>query len=180
MSYIQRIATPADKSAIALLWKAFIEVRSLNDPTLTPTPGFDYERYVENLLSKPLSYCFVLESGGELVGFLFTYIYDEAPPPNLPEGLNILEKPFKPRRVGSVLGLYVQEQHRKLETIKLLVDAALVQAEALKVTDIDVSIGAEQEGIHALLARLGFTKATVQYVKHYEVIETHLPSLHPN
>ncbi|WP_179047120.1 hypothetical protein [Nostoc sp. TCL26-01] len=28
MSYIQRIATPVDKCAIALLWKAFIEVRS--------------------------------------------------------------------------------------------------------------------------------------------------------
>jgi ribosomal protein S18 acetylase RimI-like enzyme len=180
LSYIPRIATPEDKSMIAPLWKAFMEARSQNDPTLILTPGFDYERYIENLLLKPLSYCFLLETAGELVGFLFTYIYDEAPPPNLPEGLNILEKPFKPRRVGSVLGLYVQEKHRNLETIKLLVDAALVKAESLKVTDIDLSIGAEQTGIHALLEKLGFTKATVQYVKHYAVIRTDLPSLDPS
>jgi hypothetical protein len=34
MSYIQRIATLSDVSAIAPLWKAFAEVRSQVDPSM--------------------------------------------------------------------------------------------------------------------------------------------------
>jgi hypothetical protein len=33
---------------------------------------------------------------------------------------------------------YVQELHRKLETIKLLIDVATKKAESFKITDIDV------------------------------------------
>jgi hypothetical protein len=105
MSYSQRIATLEDISAIAPLWKAFAEARSLADQSMPIIPDFDYERYVAYQLGKPLSFCFVLEYEEELVGFISMYLYDEAPPPNLPSDLEVLENPFKPRRVGAVLGL---------------------------------------------------------------------------
>jgi hypothetical protein len=179
MSYIQRIATLEDISAIAPLWKAFAEARSLADPLSMPLiRDFDYERYVADQLAKPLSFCFVLESEKELVGFISIYLYDEAPPSDLPSDLEILNNPFKPRRVGAVLGLYVQELHRKIETIKLLIDAATKKAESLKITDIDVLVSQDQTGVHALLEKTGFTKSAVQYTKHYEINETNLPSLH--
>jgi len=181
MSYIQRIATLEDISAIAPLWKAFAEARSLADPLSMPLiRDFDYERYVADQLAKPLSFCFVLESEKELVGFISIYLYDEAPPSDLPSDLEILNNPFKPRRVGAVLGLYVQELHRKIETIKLLIDAATKKAESLKITDIDVLVSQDQTGVHALLEKTGFTKSAVQYTKHYEINETNLPSLHPH
>jgi GNAT superfamily N-acetyltransferase len=173
MSYVQRLATTDDISAIAPLWRAFTEARSQADPTLMLKPDFDYEQYVGMLLAKPSSYCFVseyLSDDGDrsIIGFLLAYIYDENPRPNLPPELTTLEKPFKPRLVSSVVGLYVQEKHRHLDTIKQLVNAALTKAEELKITDIDILISAQETGIHALLERAGFTKAMVQYVKHYQ------------
>lgn len=180
MTYIQRIATSEDTNAIAPLWKAFAEARSLADPLSMPLiPDFDYERYVAYQLTKPLSFCFVLEYEKELVGFISIYLYDEAPPPDLPSDFEILDNPFKPRRVGAVLGLYVQESHRKRETIELLIDAATKKAESFKITDIDVLVSKDQTGVHALLEKTGFTKSAVQYTKHYEINETNLPSLHP-
>ena len=181
MVYTQRIATLDDANAIAPLYKAFAEARSLADPFSMPIiPDFDYERYVAYQLAKSLSFCFVVEYEKELVGFISIYLYDEAPPTDLPSDLEILDNPFKPRRVGAVLGLYLQELHRKLETIKLLIDAATKKAESFKITDIDVLVSKDQTGVHALLEKTGFTKSAVQYTKHYEINETNLPSLHPH
>jgi ribosomal protein S18 acetylase RimI-like enzyme len=179
MSYIQRIATLSDISAIAPLWKAFVEARSQADSSMRLKTEFDYERYVTYQLKKPLSFGFLLEYAEEIVGFLFIYIYDETPPPQL-SALEMLENPFVPRRVGAVLGLYVQEAHRKPSTINLLIEAAIAKAEELKVTDIDLLISIEQTGIHALLERFGFTKAAIQYTKHYDITDNNLPNLRPS
>ena len=185
MAYSQRLATPEDRRKLALLWRDFASQRAQADPSLRLKPDFDYERYVKEQLKKALSYGFVLEYGKEnstsqeIVGFLFAYVYDEAPPTTVTEEWDLLEGPFRPRRVGSVLGLYVVEEHRQLEAIQLLVEAAMGKAEELKITDIDLLISREQAGIQALLERGGFTKAAIQYTKHYEVLETDLPSLHP-
>ncbi|MFM7577809.1 MAG: GNAT family N-acetyltransferase, partial [Microcystaceae cyanobacterium] len=140
---------------------------------------FDYERYVAAQLSKPFSFGFLLEYAEEIVGFLFIYIYDETPPPHISE-LELLENPFVPRRVGAVLWMYVQESHRKPSTITLLTEAAIAKAEELKVTDIDLLVSIDQTGIHALLERFGFTKAAIQYTKHYDINETNLPDLRPS
>jgi hypothetical protein len=94
--------------------------------------------------------------------------------------LELLENPFVPRRVGAVLGMYVEESHRKPSTITLLTEAAIAKAEELKVTDIDLLISIDQTGIHALLERFGFTKAAIQYTKHYDITETNLPDLRPS
>ncbi|NER36009.1 MAG: hypothetical protein F6J93_18830 [Oscillatoria sp. SIO1A7] len=197
LSYSDRLATPEDARAIAPLWEAFAKERAAADPSMVIKPNFDFEQYVGERLEQPLCYCWVLECSNSeaealpdrsagaaaIVGCLFVYFYDEAPPPNLPEEMreeSDRESPFAPRRVGSVLGLYVHPEHRQPENIKMLADAALGKAEDMKVTDIDLLIGADQTGIQALLQRAGFTKAAVQYVKHYDVpVETELPSLHP-
>lgn len=177
--YHQRLATPEDAKAIAPLWKAFSEARSQVDPSMNLKPDFDYEGYVGYQVKKPLSFGFVLEYEQQIVGFLFTYVYDEAPPPQI-SALEMWENPFIPRRVGAVLGMYVKEKHRKLETINLLIEAAIVKAEELIVTDIDLLISIDQTGIHALLERFGFTKAAIQYTKHYDIIESNLPNLRPS
>lgn len=89
----------------------------------------------------------------------------------------MLENPFVPRRVGAVLGMYVQESHRKPATISFLTEAAIAKAEELKVTDIDLLVSIDQTGIHALLERFSFTKAAIQYTKHYDITGTNLPNL---
>ncbi|HAZ44421.1 MAG TPA: hypothetical protein DCZ55_08010 [Cyanobacteria bacterium UBA11371] len=195
--YTHRLATPEDAKSIAPLMSAFAQERESVDPSMLLKPNYDFEQYVAYQLSKPLSYCWVLEyNDGEtelktIVGFFFTYTYDETPPASLPEELRQyqqLENPFQPRRVGSVLGLYVQPKHRKPDAIAQragwhiaqLIEAGIQTAENLKVTDIDVLVSAEQTGIHALLERLGFHKAAVQYTRHYQIpTDGELPSLHP-
>ena len=177
--YHQRLATPEDAIKIAPLWQAFVEARLQADPSMQFKAKFDYERYVTAQLNKPFSFGFLLEYAGEIIGFLFIYVYDETPPPQISE-LELLENPFIPRRVGAVLGMYVQESHRKPSTITLLIEAAIAKVEELKVTDIDLLISIDQTGIHALLERFGFTKAAIQYTKHYDIKETNLPNLRPS
>ncbi len=184
MPYTHRLATIEDAKAIAPLMSAFAEERESADPSMILKPKYDFEQYVAYQLTKPLSFCWVLEDTNKtIVGFFFAYTYDEKPPATLPEELRQhqeRENPFQPRRVGSVLGLYVQPEHRHPEAIKQLIEAGIQQAESLKVTDIDVLISAEQTGIQSLLERLGFQKAAVQYTRHYDMaIDTELPSLHP-
>ena len=188
MTYTQRLANLEDAKAIAPLMAAFAQERESADPSMLIKPNFDFEKYVAHLLDKPLSLCYVLESSPQtdkktIIGCLFIYFYNEAPPPNLPENLtqqHELENPFQPRRVGSVLGLYVKPEHRHPEAIKLLADAGIQHAEKMKVTDIDLLIAADQTGIQALLQRAGFTKAAVQYTRHYDIpTSAQLPSLHP-
>jgi len=177
--YHQRLATSEDAIKIAPLWQAFVEARSQADPSMRFKAKFDYQRYVTAQLNKPFSFGFLLEYAEKIVGFLFIYIYDETPPPQISE-LELLENPFVPRRVGAVLGMYVQEPHRKPATITLLTEAAIAKAEELKVTDIDLLISIDQTGIHALLERFGFTKAAIQYTKHYDITGTNLPNLRPS
>jgi hypothetical protein len=111
------------------------------------------------------------------------YFYDEAPPPHQPESLmdrHNFGHPLKPRRVGSVLGIYIQEEHRLPDNVKLLVNTALKKAEDMKVTDIDVVISEDQTGMQALVTRLGFTKVATQYIRRFTISDnTELPSLYP-
>ena len=177
--YRQRLATPDDSINIVPLWQAFVEARALADSTMRVKDKFDYKRYITNQINKPFSFCFLLEHARKIVGFLFIYIYDETPPPQFSE-LELLENPFAPRRVGAVLGMYIEEAHRKHSTITLLIDAAISKSRELKVTDIDLLISIEQTGIHAMVERYGFTKAAIQYTKHFDIEGTDLPDLHPS
>jgi hypothetical protein len=175
--YHQRLARPEDAIAIAPLWRDFAQRRSEADPSINLKPDFDYEGYVGYQLKKPLSFGFVLEYEQQIVGFLFTYVYDETPPPQI-SALEMWENPFIPRRVGAVLGMYVKEKHRKPDTINLLIKAAIAKAEELKVSDIDLLISIDQQGIQVLLERLGFVKAAIQYTKHFNISDKNLPNLH--
>jgi hypothetical protein len=177
--YRQRLAAPDDSINIAPLWQAFVEARSLADSSIRVRDNFDYKRYLTNQINKPFSFCFLLEYTGRIVGFLFIYIYDETPPPQISE-LELLENPFAPRRIGAVLGMYIEKPHRKYSTITLLIEAAITKSMELKVSDIDLLISIEQTGIHALMERYGFTKSAIQYTKHYNIEGTDLPDLHPS
>ena len=190
MPYSHRLATTADATAIAPLWAAFAEERASVDPSMAIKPNFDFEKYVTYQLEKPLSFCWVLEHYTEeepklktIVGCIFIYFYDEAPPDNIPPEMiaeHEIENPFVPRRVGSVLGMYVRPEHRKPEAIKLIADASISKAEEMQISDIDLLIGADQTGMQALLQRAGFTKTAVQYTRHYQIETTpDLPNLHP-
>ncbi|MGK7888514.1 MAG: N-acetyltransferase family protein [Leptolyngbyaceae cyanobacterium] len=186
--YSQRIATVEDAAKVAPLWQAFAQKRTQVDPSMRLKLGYEFEQYISYQLQRPFSFFFLLELGGdeisspkEIVGCFAIYFYDEAPPPELDGIDDFMESPFQPRRVGAVLGLYIEEDHRQPHTIKLLVDGAIAKAEELKVTDIDVLVSAEQTGVQKLLERHGFTKSAVQYSRHYQITETEpLPSLHPN
>lgn len=179
MSYTQRIANADDQAKLASLWRLFAMERQLADPTMLVKTDYDFSRYVGYQLSRPLSFCFILESEREIVGFLAIYFYDESPPPQLAGELEIFESPFVPRRVGAVLGLYVDKKHQQPAPIKLLINAALMKAEELKVTDLDLLVSIEQSGLHALLKRYGFAESAVQYTRHFQVPGGNLPSLHP-
>ena len=174
--YHQRLATLHDASTIAVLWEAFLKERERQDTSLLLKSQFDYESYVKQKLTSPSIYGFLLEYGDDkqIVGFLFVYYQDETPNLGWEVGL---DSPFQSRRLGGAIGLYVQEKHRKPEAITILIEAALSLAEQLKITDIDLQISIEQVGVHRLLERLGFSKTAIQYVKHYEITESDLPSL---
>lgn len=179
MTYTQRLATGTDLRSLASLWQCFVLEREKADPSTRCRSDFDYLAYVNHRLQQPLSFCYVLEHNNDLVGFLDIYFYDEAPPPQAPLELSILENPFLPRRIAAVLGMYVQPSHQQPQTIKLLTDAALNKAAELKVSDIDLLVSEDQKGIHALLSRYGFTRAAVQFTKHFDVSGDDLPNLHP-
>ena len=188
--YITRLATIADRTQIAPLWKAFAQERVKRDSSVQIKPDFDFVEYVGQQIQKPLSFCYVVEHCLEsssaqktIVGFLHTYAYDEAPSANRsPVFLQQHHQanPFTYRRVGTVMGLYIEEEHRRLEVINQLVEAAMQRAETLKLTDINISASVEQVSLHKLLKRLGFSQTVVQYQKHYEYSPTdNLPDLHP-
>lgn len=158
---------------------------------------FPYETYIEQQLAKDLVFCWLLENVSELsnnegnfgdrtfeIGFLLGRYHDESPPPNLSQNLldrHRINHPYQYRRVASVLALYVEPKHRNPEAIGLLVDAALQHAESMKVTDIDLMVGAQLSGLQSLLERLGFTRTAVQYTRHYNLPDgIELPNLHPS
>jgi ribosomal protein S18 acetylase RimI-like enzyme len=191
-TYTHRLATADDAAELAPLWQAFAQERVAADPSMKLKPDFNFQHYILRQLELPLSFGWVLEHHPQenpsdeqtsIVGCIFVYFYDEAPPPGLPPEMLVeheLDNPFQPRRVGSVLGMYVQPEHRQSENIKRLADAALQQAADMQVSDIDILVSAEQTGIQALLQRAGFSKAAVQYTKHFEIANNpELPSLHP-
>ncbi|TAF52280.1 MAG: GNAT family N-acetyltransferase [Oscillatoriales cyanobacterium] len=187
MTYTHRLATPDDAPAIAPLWEIFAHDRAAIDPALQLKPDFDYLQYIQRQLQRPHTHTWILQTNtNEIVGCLIVYCYDEAPPPNLPAEFQEeqeLDNPFLQRRVGSVLGLYIQPEHRNPTAIQLLTNAALAQAEEIGVSDIDILTSSDQTGIHTLLERAGFTKAAVQYCRHYnldgreDLISLHIP--HP-
>lgn len=187
MSYTHRLATLEDATAITPLWQAFATERAAANPSMVVKPNFDFLKYVTHQLNKPLTFCWVLEhqtnNQKTIVGCLFLFFYNEAPPPNLPPELieqHEIENPFLPRRICTALGLYIEPPHRQPAAIKQLIDAGIQQAEAMQVTDIDLMIAADQTGIQALLERAGFTKSAVQFTRHYSIpTNIELPSLHP-
>lgn len=186
MIYQQRLATTKDAKVLSSLYKSFIEERvqreaGKSQPQLSQIKSdFNYLQYIEYQLKQPNHFCFILEekNTSELVGFLLTYAYDESPPPDLEINVPFLENPFKPRRIGSVIGLYVKSEHRQPDNIYLLVETAIAKAKDLKLTDIELLIDVEEKGVQALLKRAGFLPTAIQYSKHFEVDKTDLPSLH--
>ncbi|NET58409.1 MAG: GNAT family N-acetyltransferase [Symploca sp. SIO2E6] len=187
MTYTHRLATTSDTTAVATLWQAFAQDRAKVDPSMVVKPDFNYTKYMARQLANPLTYAWVLlhESDAQttIVGCMIIYFYDEAPPLYLPQEMleeHLVDNPFVSRRVGSVLGLYIKPEHRQPEAIKLLTNAAIAKAEEMKVNDIDLLISADQTGMQAFVQKSGFTKAAVQYTKHYQVPDNDsLPSLHP-
>lgn len=180
MAYHQRLAKLGDTKAIALLYQKFIQERVEADSSMKLKSEYDWEHYIEYQLKQRNHYCFLLESPEEkgIVGFLLAYAYDETPPPPLPDNFPLLQNPFQPRRIGSVIGLYIEPNHRKLETINLLVQKAIAKAQELKLTDIELLINIEQKVIQNILARNGFKATAIQYSRHFTVTDTDLPSLH--
>lgn len=179
MPYRSKLATLEEVDEISHLWEKFTFHRAQINPSMKVKPNFDFRRYAQYQLNKSHRYCFILEhylnENGEIkkiVGFIFTYIYDEAAPQNLP--LDLLEEieiqtPFLPRKVGSVLGLYVEQEHRGIG-IKTLIESALKKAEELQITDLDLLISEDQKSLQDFLSknkRYGFTRSAVQYIKHY-------------
>ncbi|MBP0030909.1 MAG: hypothetical protein J7529_21305 [Roseofilum sp. Guam] len=186
MSYTCRLATLEDVAEIAPLWAKFAHEREMADPALSIKSDFNFQAYIVQQLKRPLSYGWVLEdtqNAPSIVGCLLVYCYDEAPPPDLPlewQSEHKLNNPFKPRRVGSVLGLYIEPECRNPQTIQLLTDAALDKAYEMKVSHLDILVSAQQTGMQAFLNRSGFTKAAVQYTRELAIIdEGELPSLYP-
>jgi hypothetical protein len=188
MSYIHRLATLTDVSAITPLLSAFFQERVTADPSLTIKSDYDFSQYLTHQLKKSNSFCLVLEDqqgsySSEIVGFFLFFAYDESPPNQLADNLRQQcekESPFVPRRVGSTIGMYLHPEHRQPQAIQQLVLAGIDCVEQLKVNDIDVLISSEQTGIQALLERLGFVKAAVQYTRHYNIpTSQNLPNLHP-
>lgn len=188
MTYTPRFASLEDASAIAPLFSAFAQERTIADPSLTIKSNYDFVQYVTYQLQKSNYFCLVLEtkqvdSKPKIVGFFFFFAYDEAPPTSLPD--NLLrqyeqESPFVSRRVGSSIGLYLEPEYREPQAIQQLVLAGIECIEQLKVNDLDVLISHEQTGIQALLERLGFVKSAVQYTRHYNIpVGSDLPPLYP-
>ncbi|MDJ0510465.1 MAG: GNAT family N-acetyltransferase [Crocosphaera sp.] len=174
--YYQRRANLDDAAAIAPLWMAFLKERSQHDLSMILKPDFDYLSYVKQKLDSASIYTFVLEEGENkhIVGFLSTYFHDEAPALDY-EGIG--DNPFQPRRIGGAIGMYVQPEHRQPQAIAQLVEEGLKLAQKLKITDFDLLISMEQTGVHKLLERFGFTKAAIQYTKHYDISESELETL---
>ncbi|MDY7005791.1 MAG: hypothetical protein SWX82_18150 [Cyanobacteriota bacterium] len=149
-------------------------------------PDFDFTEYVTFQITKPHSYCYLLEYHQEnqttIVGCLFIYFYDENPPSYLDEQYrpqHELENPFIPRRVGSILGMYLDPEHRDPKAIQILAKAGVDKAEEMKVTDIDLLVCAEQTGMHALLKKWGFKQQAFQFTKNYTIDpKEELPDLH--
>jgi ribosomal protein S18 acetylase RimI-like enzyme len=169
------------------LWQAFAQSRLEADPSLALRPNFDFKTYVARQLQKPLTFCWVLEHEAEsetqIVGFFAAYCYDEGPPADLPPELleqHLLEQPFEPRRVGSVLALYLDPNHRDPRNVKRLVLAGMAMAREQKLSHIDLHIFTHLTGHQALLERMGFVKSALNYTYTFDLArETTLPSLHP-
>ncbi len=184
--YTQRLATLDDVTTVAPLWKALVHSREHLDPAMQVKPDFDFTEYVTFQITKPHSYCFLLEyhqnNQTTIVGCLFVYFYDENPAPYLDEQYrpqHELENPFIPRRVCSILGMYLDPEHRDPKAIQILAKAGIDKAEEMKVTDIDLLVCAEQTGMQALLKKWGFKQQAFQFCKHYTIdSQEELPDLH--
>lgn len=185
--YRQRLASLNDVDAIAPLWQTFCQDRAAADPTLVLKANFDFETYIHQQLSETHTYAWLLEYHGrnepQIVGCLIYSLYDEAPAPNTPSHICEqfdLESPFQPRRLATTLGLYVDPEHRKPKAIASLITATIDHAETFGITDIDLLIANDQDGLQTLLDRLGFQTGLQEYLRVSPLTSsTDLPSLHP-
>jgi len=190
MPYTHRLAVLSDAAAITPFVEALCREWAAVDPTRVVKVGFDFGQYARYLLTKPHTYCLVLEHCDRnppelntLVGCIVTSFYDEGLPDNaLPDRIqhDAVAHPFEPRRVGTVLGFYVHPDHRRAANVTRLIQAAIAQADVQKIEAIDVQVFGNRTGVQALLKRMGFQAAANQYTLTWTIpSDTPLPDLHP-
>ena len=191
MSYTHRLATPEDAPKIAPLMAAFSRERAEIDRTRQLKSDFDFTAFIRDRLSQPFHDIWLLEYNENKVpnqttaiGYLFTHFRDEAPPSDLPSDLadrHRQNRPYEFRRVGTALGFYIHPKHRQPKVIKQFIEVGIEQARELKISDLDIQVGADKTGLQKLLKRLGFQQTSVQYTLHFDLPQdAELPSLHPS
>ncbi|MEM9541076.1 MAG: GNAT family N-acetyltransferase [Cyanobacteria bacterium P01_E01_bin.42] len=191
MLYTHRLATPKDTEPLTPFITELCREWAKVDPTRIVKKDFDFAQYTHYLLTKPHTYCIVLEHCPEdpadrttLVGCILTSFYDEGLPPHAPPEQiqhEAIAHPFEPRRVGTVLGFYVHPDHRRATNVKRLINAAIAQADEQKIDAIDVQVFGNRTGVQALLKRMGFQSTANQYTLTWTLpLGTSLPNLHPS
>jgi ribosomal protein S18 acetylase RimI-like enzyme len=186
MSYNHRLATNDDRNAIAIMLKIVYQEWAELDRAVTLKPDLDIETHVASLLAKPHTYCILLEdneANSKIIGCLITQYYDESCPSVLTEyeaTQHENTRAFMPRRVCTVLGLYIDPAYRDRPTaIQHLIDAGIEQTDRIGVNAIDLGVLANLTAFHKLLERNGFRQATVQYTMPREIAcDRKLVSLH--
>lgn len=186
MNYAHRIASSHDSDAITPFVAELCKEWATIDPTRKLKPDFDWQRYTTYLLNQPHTYCIVLEhttdTTTEIVGCIVTNFFDESPIPNAPPDQlehHAIAHPFQPRRIGTVSGFYIKPEHRKAKNVIRLIEAAIDQADYLKVDTIDVQVFENRSGIQAFLKRRGFQPANTQLVLSRTIpAGVELPNLH--
>ncbi|ELS32771.1 MULTISPECIES: N-acetyltransferase [Pseudanabaena] len=186
MSYSHRIATNKDINEIAPMLKTVYQEWAELDRAVTLKPDLDIETHIASLLAKPHTYCILLEDSEtdrQIIGCLITQYYDESCPSILTEyevQQHENTRVFIPRRVCTVLGLYIDPAYRdRPAAIQHLIDAGLEQTDRIGVNAIDLGVLANLTAFHKLLERNGFRQATVQYTMPREIEgDRELVSLH--
>ena len=186
MSYSHRLATNTDINTIAPMLKTVYQEWAELDRTVTLKPDLDIETHIASLLAKPHTYCILLEdseANSKIIGCLITQYYDESCPSILTEyeaQQHENTRAFLPRRVCTVLGLYIDPAYRdRPAAIQHLIDAGIEQADRIGVNAIDLGVLANLTALHKLLERNGFRQATVQYTMPREIEgDRELISLH--
>jgi hypothetical protein len=188
-SYQNRTATSNDSNTIAPFVTELCKEWATIDPTRKLKPDFDWQRYTTYLLNQPHTYCILLEHTPDetpdrttIVGCIVTNFFDESPTPNAPPDQlehHAIAHPFQPRRIGTVMGFYIQPEHRKAKNVIRLIEAAIDQAFSLEIDTIDVQVFSNRTGIQAYLKRRGFQASNTQYLLSRSIpTGVELPNLH--
>ncbi|MEC4893474.1 MAG: hypothetical protein SAL07_22885 [Oscillatoria sp. PMC 1051.18] len=57
MNYTCRLATPTDSPKLVPFWQNFAQERAAVDPSMIVKPNFNFEKYIQKKLDKPLYFC---------------------------------------------------------------------------------------------------------------------------